>query len=165
MGLECSRCSVFASSDGRIWNSRAVFEEEWARTLPQMRKAFVAARVGAHVFPASAPVLLELVESYLSERGYEKAFSSLAEHQAQLKSKRQCEGDRQIHFVATVTEVEPGKATLRIQQHTLTPGWVTRFDCIRSLDTEVAVAQRLDVAAVQAFQAEAEKAFQETPGL
>ena len=159
-GLECSRCLLFVSEDGRAWATRRVFEDEWARQLPAMRKSYVETRVTGHVYAQAADSLLGAVQSYLEEQGFEPQKVPSNPPAFQVRSKPAKAGDQQIYVVATVTEVEPGRAKVRIQQHTLTPGFVTRFDTVRAIQDELALAERLDEGAVRAFEAEAEQVFQ-----
>jgi len=157
--LECTRCGLFASEDGRAWSSRRAYEEEWARQLPGLRKSYLGSRVVELVYPQPPEALLQMVQSYLMEQGFEPQEADRVPPGC-FRSKRARAGLQEVHVVAKVTEVEPGKARLRIQHHTLTPGFVTRFDSVRAVDDEIALAERLAEGAVRAFRAEAEQVFQ-----
>jgi hypothetical protein len=163
LGLECTRCNVFASEDGRVWPSRPAYEAELTRALPAMREAFVKSRVGGHAYDLAPEALLGEVKQWLVEQGFAwlpPQTDAAPTSMVLLKSEPQeDEGGRRTHLVCRAVESEPGHARLRVQRHILTPGFVTKFDSLRASDVELALAERLDARALESFKVEAAELF------
>jgi hypothetical protein len=160
LGLECTRCEMFASEDGRLWPSRRAFEEEWMRSLPALRAAFVRSRVLNHVYRHEGSFLEQAFREWLFVDGFDIETVHVDGGVRLLTSTRKVDGDKRHCFVCRIVEAEPGRCQIRVQLRTTTVGQVMRFDSVRAVEVELMLAQKLDAEAVLALEKDAESVFQ-----